>query len=155
MLTLTNMEAGDLATINPQSEDISVPGYTRASYERWLMDGGPAFTVKAGDFTVGCLGVVEQWDGRWMAWAVLDKASGPFMLGLTRLAHRFYAKFLADPGNRRIEAYVDEAFEPGMRWVELLGFELESRHPDGRPRAMRNFYQNGNAAYLYARTRPD
>ena len=44
---------------------------------------------------------------------------------------------------RRIEITVQRGWDNGMRWANLLGFELEG--------IMRSYYPNGEDAYLYGR----
>ena len=46
----------------------------------------------------------------------------------------------------RIEALVVSGFAAGARWMEMLGFELET------PKGMKSFGPNGETYMLYART---
>lgn len=140
-LLIAPMTRGDLAQLTPQAQQISVKELISEDYDRWLLQGGPAFSVRRGDGgMVACLGVVEQWDGRGMGWAVMDKDAGRSMLPLTRAVRAFFqhADF------RRIEFYIDHNFPQGRRWMGLLGCKLETPEP------MQNFYINSNAAYLYS-----
>lgn len=141
-LLVAPMKVGDMASLRPQGHQVSVSELVGADYDKWLIAGGPCFTARRADGQViGCMGVVEQWDGRGMAWAVLDREAGPHLLALTRDSRDFFDSM----AYRRIEAYIDPQFPQGRRWVHLLGFTLETDVP------MRNFFANGNSAYLYAR----
>lgn len=96
-----------------------------------LVDGEP----------VACAGLVEVWEGRAYAWAILSDNAGPYMLPLTR---EIRSKLDAAPF-RRIEMAVDADFDAGARWAEMLGFRCET------PAPMAAYLPNGRAAYLYAR----
>lgn len=136
------MRVGDMAALRPQDHQISVGELVGADYDRWLLAGGPAYTARRLDGQVmACFGVVEQWDGRGMAWAVLDREAGKHLLSITRKARGWFDAM----AYRRVEAYIDTKFPQGRRWVHLLGFTLETDIP------MRKFFANGNDAYLYAR----
>jgi len=140
-LVIAPMKVGDMAGLRPQDHQISVGELVGADYDRWLLSGGPGFTAWSGSSPVGCFGVVEQWDGRGMAWAVLDASAGPHLLPITRAARTWFDSM----AYRRVEAYIDTQFPQGRRWVHLLGFTLEADIP------MRKFFANGHDAYLYAR----
>lgn len=96
-----------------------------------LVDGEP----------VACAGLVEVWEGRAYAWAILSDNAGPYMRALTR---EIRSRLDAAPF-RRIEMAVDAEFEAGARWAEMLGFRCET------PAPMAAYLPNGRAAYLYAR----
>ena len=90
---------------------------------------------------MACAGLVEVWEGRAYAWAILSDNAGPYMLPLTR---EIRSKLAAAPF-RRIEMAVDADFDAGARWAEMLGFRCET------PAPMAAYLPNGRAAYLYAR----
>jgi hypothetical protein len=98
------------------------PGLTPALGSS-LVHAGPAFTVATDDGRpIGCIGLVEQWEGRALAWAVLAGDAGRVLVGITRAVRRFL-----DLGRyRRIEAAVPVGFAAGHRWARLLGFTLEA-----------------------------
>jgi hypothetical protein len=56
--------------------------------------------------------------------------------------HRASAGFLAASQFRRIEAFVDPEFKPAMRWIKMLGFELERFVP--------YFFKDGSIASQWA-----
>lgn len=113
------------------------PGYAD------MLRQGPAFTALHGDQVLACAGTVEIWPGRAMAWALLSELAGRHLLAL----HRAVAGFLMQAPYRRIEATVDDGFEPGHRWLRLLGFTCET------PAGMPGFTPQGRGAFLYARVR--
>lgn len=86
-------------------------------------------------------GMIQQWQGRTIAWLVPDKDSGKHMTALTR----FMRVFIEEYGCRRVEMFVDANYRPGWRFALLLGFTNETPVP------MRKYMPNGNDAYLYAR----
>lgn len=104
---------------------------------------GQGFTAMDGDKVLACAGVAEVWTGRAVAWAFISKNAGRRMVAI----HRAVAGFLLASQFCRIEAWVDEGFEPGMRWLELLGFTLET------PAPMRGFRPDGGACFLFARVK--
>lgn len=119
------------------------PGLTPAMGEA-LRAQGPAFTVLGDDGRPVCsIGLVECWEDRALAWAVLGATAGRHLAGITRAVRRF---LLVAPW-RRIEAAVECSFTAGHRWARLLGFELEAE----RMRA----WSNGRDFALYAWLRPE
>jgi hypothetical protein len=128
----------------PQTMQLSRQEIYDEGYSRWLIQSGPAFTARTADGQIlGCMGVSELWDGRGAAWAILSALVGPHLRFLTLESRRFFSTCEF----RRVEAYVDASFPQGQRWCSLLGFKRETPEP------MANFYDNGNAAYLYAMVR--
>lgn len=92
---------------------------------------------------VGAGGLRPIWPGRVAAWALLSRSAGPAMLAITKKLHFV----LATTPARRTEMTVRANFEPGCRLATVLGFARET------PLPMRNFYPDGEAAYLYARVK--
>lgn len=81
-----------------------------------------AIAAVDGDRVLGVAGVQEYWQGRGMVWSFL--ASGlkkEFLAG-----HRIAKEFLAATKVQRLEAHVEIGFAAGHRWIQLLGFELET-----------------------------
>jgi len=103
---------------------------------------GLAWTAFADGEPLACAGLVEVWEGRAYAWAILSVDAGRYMLALTR---GIRSRLAAAPF-RRIEMAVDAGFAAGARWAQLLGFRCETPEP------MTAYLPNGRAAYLYART---
>lgn len=104
---------------------------------------GEAYTGMVDGRPIGCAGVVEMWQGRALAWALLSEDAGPHMIAVTR-AIRF---FLGTVPFRRVEMAVDAEFPAAIRWAEMLGFERETPEP------MRAYTPDGRACYQYARVK--
>lgn len=105
------------------------------------MDVGDAWTALLHGEVLGCGGLIELWQGRAYAWALLAESAAPHLLRLTRgIRFRLAASSFA-----RIEMVVDASFAPGARWAEMLGFERET------PRPLRSYLPGGRDAWLYAR----
>lgn len=112
-------------------------------YAATLEKAGQAFTAISDGVVVACSGVTEIWSGRAVAWALISKDAGRHMVGI----HKAVAGYLFAAKYRRIEAWVDEGFEPGMRWLNLLGFTQET------PKPMQGFRPDGAACFLFARVK--
>ena len=114
---------------------VDAPDYVRQllacdSYTA-LVDGDP----------VAVAGLVTVWPGRaHLSALVSDRLGASFVL-----LHREVKRRLDASTIRRIEATVDGGFEPGHRWLRMLGFRLET--PDGMP----GYLPSGRSSFLYAR----
>lgn len=102
------------------------------------MTEGPAVTFVT-HRVIGCGGVIPTTMGTGILWSWLTKDTGPHMLGITRAAHRL----MGVVNHRRLEATVEDGFPAGCRWLEMLGFELET------PNGMKAFGLDGKKHYLY------
>lgn len=119
------------------------PTVTPAEAEA-LARAGPSYTALGEDGTVyATAGIIPQWQGRAVAWAMVAHNAGPHFLRITREIRLF----LASCGFRRIETAVDAAFPEALRWARLLGFECET------PKPMRAYGFQGRPAYLFALVR--
>lgn len=96
-----------------------------------LSEVGLAWTADHDGTIVAIGGLLPEWHNRATAWTMLSGDIGPHFAGV----HRAVKKFLIRSPYRRIEAHVDVGFEPGIRWMRLLGFEFEvylkAFRPDG------------------------
>ena len=88
-------------------------------------------------------GLTEPWAGRAQVWAYLGRTAGKHL----RFIHKQVLKFLALYDGMRVETTVDEDFQPGHRWVKMLGFECET------PKGMRAYRPEGTTHYLYSRVK--
>lgn len=111
-------------------------------YARALEDSGNGWTAMRDGRPIACAGFVEQWEGRALAWALMAEDSGPHFVAITRAVKRA----IAMARWHRIEAQVDAEFGAGLRWAEMLGFEIESK--------MRKFTPEGRDAFMYVRIKP-
>lgn len=109
---------------------------------RKLLEGEYSFTGFDGDKVVGCAGLLPQWENRGIVWAYLASDSGRHFPAI----HKAVKRFLDAAPFNRIEATVDAEFEPGHRWVKMLGFKLEAP-------LMRKYRPNDGDSALYARVR--
>lgn len=111
------------------------PLMARSDYAAAL--AGPyAWSGLIGGKVIGCAGLLPQWPGRAIAWALLTRelSAAHFLrahhkvLAVLRSAHA--------SGVRRIETTVDAGFDAGHRWARALGFSPEglmrAYSPDGR-----------------------
>lgn len=109
---------------------------------RALAAAGPSFAAVGEDGHVyAAAGVIPQWEGRAIAWAMIAHDAGPHFLRITREVRRY----LEACGIRRIETSVDAAFPQAIRWARLLGFRCETPEP------MQGYGYQGRPAYLFAR----
>lgn len=111
-------------------------------YGRALEDAGGGWTALVDGRPIACAGLAEQWQGRALAWALLANDIRPHFVAVTRAVKR--ALDLSD--YRRIEAQVDAEFGQGIRWAQMLGFEIEAK--------LRAFTPEGRDAFMYARIKP-
>lgn len=110
-------------------------------YAQALESAGGSYTATLAGHPVACAGIVEQWEGRGLCWALLSPDVGPHFIQLTRIVRR--ALNLAH--YRRVEAIVDAEHAEGIRWAVALGFEVEAR--------LRKCTPEGRDAFMYARVR--
>jgi RimJ/RimL family protein N-acetyltransferase len=108
-------------------------------YGIYLYQGGPAFSCEVSGKIIGCGGLLRWWPGRASGWTLLSKETGQYMPRITRVVIRF----LEIAEESRIEITVDDGFEAGYRWAELLGFKREC--------LMRKYLSDGRDVWLYSR----
>lgn len=120
-------------------QDNMTPEYGAA-----LAAAGPAYTAIVGNGVVGCAGLIPQWQGRALAWALIACEAGPHLLGIVRAIRR--GLDVIHPC-RRVEAAVCADFAAGHRLMGLLGFTRETPEP------MRSYTPDGADAVLYAKVR--
>lgn len=116
------------------------------SHEQWEELGihnMPSMSGLRADRVIACTGIVPQWKGRAVMWALLaDSVNRYDMIWLHRQAVWFLDIQIAN-GFHRIEAHVHEPFTAAHRWVDMLGFVSEG--------LMRRFDPTGRDMRLYAR----
>ncbi len=106
-----------------------------------LAEQNLVWTGEHNDKVVAMGGIVPIWPGRGMAWMWMSDVSGRHMVKI----HREVEKFLIKSPFRRVEATVDIGFEPGVRWMKMLGFELEGY--------LRAYKPDGGDMLMFARVR--
>lgn len=102
---------------------------------------GMAFSGWHDDKLVGCAGVLDIWQDRAMAWALLT----PDTAGCMRPITRFVKTVLAGHPARRIEAYVRCDFVAGIVWARMLGLQMEGK--------LSAFSPDGADHFMFARVR--
>lgn len=94
-----------------------------------LSEIGLAWSADDDGDVVACGGLLPVWDNRAQAWMLVGENAGPHFTGI----HRSVRDFLVNAPYRRVEAHVDVGFSEGVRWMKMLGFELESYKRAFRP----------------------
>jgi hypothetical protein len=124
-----------------QAAQVSELSIVPGQYASVIGSAGAAFTVWKGESIVACAGMVSLLPHCGTLWAVLAQDAGRSMLWI----HRAVTRFLEMQTVQRLEATVLEGFDPGCRWLELLGFTYEGR--------MRAYGPDGSTHLRYARVR--
>lgn len=106
-----------------------------------LVRSGPCFTLEDEGEVIACSGVVNMWENRAQAWALISQGAGQHFVRIFRAMR----SFLELQDTRRIEATVDANFEQGHRMIRMLGFRHEG--------LMRSYLPDGRDCDLYARVR--
>jgi hypothetical protein len=141
-MIIVPFKAEHLHTLNLQSaQALFGPLLTDAEYGKSLEEAGNAFTGIVDGQTIICSGVVEQWQNRAVAWALISENSGKHFVKI----HKAVSRFLKVCDYKRVEAYVDDRFEQGYRWMDMLGFKHEG--------FMEAFSPNGSSMHLYAKVK--
>ena len=104
-----------------------------------LETSGPAFTAVVDGQIIACAGLVEQWQGRAVAWLVTGPQTGRHVVAITKAAIRF---FEAHTEYRRIEGYVVEGNHRSAQWHKMMGFQIEG--------FMDAFTPDGKGAFMFA-----
>jgi len=108
----------------------------KIEYGESLVKAGQCFTALDGDKILACAGVMDMWEGRVLAWALISGDCKKNFVRIFKAIKRFVDSHPAD----RIEATVDVNFDEGHRLMKLLGFEYEGLArkylPDGRDVSM-------------------
>lgn len=103
----------------------------------------PAYTYVSNGEVIACAGVIPLSSSCYQAWGLLSEKSGNHMVGITRAIRDFIDLFKGD----RIQSTVDAEFEIGQKWMDMLGFKLETPEP------MCKYGELGQDCYLYSRVR--
>lgn len=106
------------------------------------LEGVHAITVLNDGRVLAVAGIIEVWPGRAFIWSYIDQQAGQHMVAIHRVAQRMVAGYEGS----RLEADVDLDFEPGHRWMTMLGFKLETA-------CMPKYRPDGGAMSKYVRIR--
>lgn len=140
-MIIVPFEPGHLRTLSLQPSQAWLGPRLKPEYGASLLKAGPCFTALEGDEVLGCAGVMNMWEGRVMAWALISADAGKNFIRIFKAIKRFVDSHPAD----RIEATVDVNFEEGHRLMKMLGFEYEG--------LARKYLPDGRDVCLYARIR--
>lgn len=138
MIEVVPYEAAHLLELNLQRGQEYVQDCITPKYAKQL-EATEAYTVMADGKPVAVMGLLPLWNKRALAWTFIDRQAGPYMVPI----HKRVKAFLQDAPFDRIEADTPVDFDPGHRWLEMLGFELEAVE-------MKKYYIDGRSGSLYA-----
>jgi len=94
-----------------------------------LSNLGLAWTGEHAGQVIACGGLLPHWPGRATAWMLIGQSAGPHFAAI----HKHVARGLLTHPYRRVEAHVDVGFTAGIRWMKMLGFEMEAYKRAYRP----------------------
>lgn len=131
-MRLERYEPKHLGTLLNQPHLAYLGPYLKGDPSEALAQHRYAYTGLLDGEVLFCAGLMEYWENRAEAWAVLKEDLGANFIAV----HNMVKRFLEIIPHRRIEAIVDFNFEEGHRWVRALGFKREApllKHyrPDG------------------------
>lgn len=106
---------------------------------------GLSNTGSEGDEILGCAGVLPEWEGRAIAWALLSDSISPRRFRAVHAAARKGLDEAHGKGYRRIETTIDPSFPAAIRWAAALGFDFEG--------LMKAYTPDGRDMYLVARVK--
>ena len=135
-MTVQDAQLGDQAILSMMSN------------EDWqqAQDIGIARTGVKGSIIIGSAGLMNVWEGRAIAWALLSKRVHRYdMIFIHRWVKCFLDRCERRWNLRRIETPIRCDFPQGVRWAEMLGFQCEG--------TMRRYDPQGMDTFLYARVR--
>lgn len=123
MITVMKLKASDFDMITCQESmaylNSSMSDDVKLGFERQ----NDSYTlINEEGRVVCCGGVVDMWGGRGELWAIFDKNCKKDFIGIFRTISRF----IENIPYRRLESVVDWDFKAGHRFVEMLGFKLET-----------------------------
>lgn len=118
-------KAGHLKTLIPQPAQAKEHSILVRPEHTSVLEAHTGMSAWAGSACVAAAGCAEIFPHRAVAWAVLSKDAGPYMLPIIKKI-RSVINVLP---YRRIEMYVDAEFVEGIRMAELIGMKLETPEP--------------------------
>lgn len=95
-----------------------------------IAKAGPCWSAVQDGAVLACAGLVFHWQGRIGSWCLIgaDFPRGSWVW-LTHQVRRGLSQAQIELGARRIEAEALTGWEPGARWLKLLGFTCEGAMP--------------------------
>lgn len=136
MIVAKIFEPEDLLLLEPQHSQLrDLPEAQRLDYGWRFKDSGSAFTLwgetPEGTRPVFCGGALRQHRDYAQLWALFSRHKSRVPMALTRIVRRYVAQL----GERRVEAQVAGSERGACGWARLIGLEEECRlqgaAPDG------------------------
>lgn len=127
MVEVTGFDPADVDALQPQAQQLA----EMAAIADWramvraAATHGPSWTGRLDGRVIGCAGVSLSWRGRAHAWCVIGEAIPPRAWIAIHRAVRARLDQLPALDVWRLEAEAAFGFRPGIRWLEMLGFERE------------------------------
>ena len=139
-MEFTAFKAGHLAYLKPQDAQRSEYAALVRSGEASALEGGVSLSGWDGNVCMGAAGLIPVRPQRAVAWMILSRDIGPYMLPVAKKIRRV----LALAPYKRVELTVADGFEAGQRFAELIGAVCETPEP------MRFFGVDGRDERMYA-----
>lgn len=140
-MEIVDFEPEHLARLRVQREQMLDIGAVLDDAEALRVASVAAWSGIEGDRVLGCIGIFLTWRDRMVAWGLLGKMGPVNFLHV----HRRVRNFLdGQAAPIRIEATVYHDHAQGHRWMQQLGFVLET------PNGMKGYARDGGTCDLYA-----
>lgn len=139
MIEIVPYKAEHVAEIVPTGDAAAFKAFATPAIARRL-EGPFAKTALLDGRPIACAGLSNKWYENWVAWAYLSKDTAQHMLPITRAIR----KAMPDLPRGRIEAATPMEYAAGRRWLEMLGFTLET------PGGMAHYTPDGRTFGLYS-----
>ena len=134
-MELRQYHAEDMIVLLPPSGD-------RATFAQMCEQSKFAYSVFDADKCIGCAGIMRVAGKIYYMWAVVGEDLRRNRLWLHRSVRRYLPLWLANTDWVRVEALVEADNRRACRWIESLGFSLES--------CKRRGGDDGKDAFIYA-----
>ena len=122
-------------------------GFDLAAQVVYFARLGPAFTLEHGGILIGSAGVVRKCAGVGEAWAVTSEAIHRYPLATVKAVRWWLERILEVEDLHRLEVSCLADFEPGLKFIESIGFPRETRV------LLEQALPDKSDLYLYARLR--
>ncbi len=141
-MLLKGFEFQDLKSLSEEPGNEYAASYLEQKDQVLLLEkANYSFSILGpNDRVLFCGGVVEYWQNRGEAWAIVNRRAREHFLGV----HHIVRGFIENCPIRRIEAAVMLGSHNGHRWVKALGFQLEAHR-------VAAYLPGGQDCALYAR----
>lgn len=134
-----------ILTHNPDGELAGPILESQMKASEYFEAQGTSFTGMIGNYPIAAGGCYEVQEGIGRAWVYVGDL-GEKKLWFVSTARKLMFIVAEQMKLRRMEAHVLADFKDSVRWLKLLGFEVET------PEGMKNFGPNNETFLLMART---